>query len=71
MKGWGRSIHSGMYTRVVAFSLPAADIKLQHTLCVSEVVIVFHTKDLQVILFALYTVYYITCIDFHQVLFNL
>lgn len=71
MKGWGCSIHRGMYIRVAAFSLPAADIKLQHILCVSEVVIVFHTKDLQVSLFALCTVYYIICIGFHQVLFNL
>lgn len=31
----------------------------------------FHTQDLQLILFALYTVYYIIRIDFHRVLFSL
>lgn len=40
-------------------------------MCVTEEVIVFHTQDLQLILFALYTVYYIIRIDFHRVLFSL
>lgn len=31
----------------------------------------FHTQDLQLILFALYTVYYIIRIDFPRVLFSL
>lgn len=53
------------------FPFCEVDIKLQHTLCVAEEVIVFHTQDLQLILFALYTVYYIIRIDFPLVLFSL
>lgn len=42
VEGLGRSMHSRMYTRVAAFPLMTRDKKkLQHTLCISEVVIVF------------------------------
>lgn len=57
-------------SRPRCFPFCDVDIKLQHTVCVTGEVTVFHTQDLQLILFALYTVYYIIRIDFHRVLFS-